>query len=71
MDDFAGFDFDGGEPLSRLLARAGSWRPPQGCVLAVGHAGWITAWAWPAAEPPTPSNWPRPLRYATSLSGDF
>ena len=71
MRDFSGFGFDGGEPLSNLLVRARNWRPPQGCLLAVGHAGWITAWAWRAAQAPTPSSWPKPLRYAASLAGDF
>jgi len=68
MGDFCGFDFEDGEPLSRLMARAGSWAPPPGCVLAVGHAGWISAWAWRADEVPTPSTWPKPLAYAASLS---
>lgn len=72
MADFAGFDFDGGESMARLLARAQGWRPPSpGCALAVGHAGWITAWAWRSDALPTPGSWPPPPRYATSRSGDF
>lgn len=60
MQDFTGFDFDGGETLRALLARARSWQPP--CALAVGHAGWITARCWQGAEP-SPAMWPPPLRY--------
>lgn len=60
MADFGGFDFDGGESLRQLLARAAAWQPP--CALAVGHAGWITAWYWRGTEP-TPASWPRPLPY--------
>lgn len=68
MDDFCGFEFDGGESLNALLARAAAWQPP--CALAVGHGGWINAWRW-RGGPPTPASWPRPLAYAGSLSGDF
>jgi alpha-ribazole phosphatase len=60
MADFGGFDFDGGESLRQLLARAAAWQPP--CALAVGHAGWITAWRWRGTEP-TPASWPPPIRY--------
>lgn len=60
MADFGDFDFDGGESLRQLLARAAAWQPP--CPLAVGHAGWITAWRWRGAEP-TPATWPPPIRY--------
>ena len=66
MDDFCGFDFDGGEPLAALLARAAAWQPP--CALAVGHGGWITAWRWARRSPgvqPTPATWPAPVGYAT------
>ncbi|CAM3756563.1 histidine phosphatase family protein [Roseateles saccharophilus] len=65
MQDFCGFDFDGGESLAALLRRASSWQPP--CALAVGHAGWITAWQWAAQRPgqlPTAATWPAPLGYA-------
>lgn len=68
MADFCGFDFDGGETLAALLARAAAWRPP--CALAVGHGGWINAWRW-RGEPPTPAHWSAPLAYAASLSGDL
>ena len=27
MNDFTGFDFEGGEPLSALMARASAWQP--------------------------------------------
>ncbi len=66
MNDFSGFDFEGGEPLGQLLARASAWAPPPGCALAVGHAGWIQARRWRDAEPralPTPRAWGRPLGY--------
>jgi alpha-ribazole phosphatase len=64
MDDFRGFDFGGGEPLDRLLARAAAWQPP--CALAVGHGGWINARLW-RDGPPTPATWPPPPRYATAV----
>lgn len=67
MADFCGFDFDGGEPLNALLARAAAWRAP--CALAVGHGGWINARQW-RGGPPEPATWPKPLAYATCLSAD-
>ncbi|KQV49379.1 hypothetical protein ASC95_17405 [Pelomonas sp. Root1217] len=66
--DFCGFEFDGGESLNALLLRAAAWQPP--CALAVGHGGWINAWAW-RGDPPTPAGWPKALAYAASRSGDF
>jgi len=68
MADFSGFDFDGGESLNTLLARAAAWQPP--CALAVGHGGWINARCW-RGEQPTPANWPPPLRYAAGVCRDF
>lgn len=68
MDDFCGFDFDGGESLHALLARARAWQAP--CALVVGHGGWITARRW-QGEPPTPANWPKPPPYAACLPGDL
>ncbi|MDR7267626.1 alpha-ribazole phosphatase [Pelomonas saccharophila] len=68
MDDFCGFDFEGGESLNALFARAAAWQPP--CALVVGHGGWITARRW-RGEAPTPASWPKPLAYAGSLSGDL
>lgn len=65
MCDFRGFDFDGGESLVALLARAQAWQPP--CALAVGHAGWITAWQWRGADP-APATWPQPLRYGQAAT---
>lgn len=65
MTDFVGFDFDGGESLRQLLARAAAWQPP--CALAVGHAGWISAWSWRGAEP-TPATWPQSLPYGGSVT---
>ena len=61
MADFCGFDFGGAESLRLLLARAAAWQPP--CALAVGHAGWITAWRWRGADP-TPATWPAPVPYS-------
>ncbi|MCE4555142.1 histidine phosphatase family protein [Roseateles cellulosilyticus] len=66
MADFCGFDFDGGESLEALLARAAAWQPP--CALAVGHGGWITARHW-RGEAPTPSLWPKPPRYSEPTQG--
>lgn len=60
MADFVGFDFDGGESLRALLARAAAWQPP--CALAVGHGGWITARGW-SGDAPTPATWPQPVAY--------
>jgi alpha-ribazole phosphatase len=68
MADFRSFDFDGGESLNTLLARAAAWRPP--CALAVGHGGWINARCW-RGEPPTAASWPPPPRYAVSVCCDF
>jgi len=65
MADFCGFDFDGGEPLNALLARAAAWQPP--CALAVGHGGWINARHWQGGQP-TPANWPRPPGYGRVTS---
>jgi alpha-ribazole phosphatase len=65
MAGFCSFDFDGGESLTALLARAAAWRPP--CALVVGHAGWINARLWQGA-PPTPASWPKPLAYGRSTS---
>ncbi|MFG6461015.1 histidine phosphatase family protein [Roseateles sp. DXS20W] len=61
MADFCGFDFDGGESLTALLARAAAWQPP--CALAVGHGGWITARHWRGGAAPTASSWPPPPGY--------
>ena len=66
MRDFCGFDFDGGEPLGALIARAAAWEPP--CALAVGHAGWIAARAWAEPHVPTPDRWPAPLAYGARLT---
>lgn len=66
MQDFCGFDFDGGEPLNALLARTAAWQPP--CALAVGHGGWITARSWPAGVVPTPADWPQPVAYGRPTS---
>ena len=65
MSDFCGFDFDGGESLAALLARAAVWRPP--CALAVGHGGWINARHWTGTAP-TPASWPPPPRYGRPTS---
>lgn len=65
MADFNGFDFDGGESLRQLLARAAAWQP--GCALVVGHGGWITARLWRSGEP-TPALWPKPLAYSHSTT---
>lgn len=67
MADFCGFDFNGGESLHALLARAAAWQPP--CALVVGHGGWINARRW-CGDEPTPATWPRPLGYAACLSLD-
>ena len=64
MNDFTGFDFEGGESLSALMARASAWQPS--CALAVGHGGWITARGWITPETPTPATWPAPLGYGKS-----
>jgi alpha-ribazole phosphatase len=61
MNDFCGFDFDGGESLAALQTRAAAWTPR--CALAVGHGGWITARHWQAGAVPTPSSWPSPPGY--------
>jgi alpha-ribazole phosphatase len=66
MADFAGFDFDGGESVSQLLARAQRWQPP--CALAVGHGGWINARAWRGPATPTPASWPAPLPYGVAVT---
>lgn len=69
MADFTGFDFDGGERLSDLLARAGAWQPP--CALAVGHGGWITARRWAVqqkGQAPSPGTWPAPPGYGRATS---
>lgn len=69
MNDFTGFDFDGGEPLADLLARAAAWQPP--CALAVGHGGWITARLWVAqqkGQAPLPGTWPAPPGYGRATS---
>jgi alpha-ribazole phosphatase len=66
MVDFGGFDFDGGETLSCLIARAAAWQPP--CALAVGHGGWMLARRWPPGEPATPATWPAPPRYGQAIS---
>jgi alpha-ribazole phosphatase len=65
MVDFRGFDFDGGEPLNALLARAAAWQPS--CALAVGHGGWINARHWQGGQP-TPADWPRPPGYGRATS---
>ncbi|MGM9480529.1 histidine phosphatase family protein [Roseateles sp. NT4] len=65
MRDFRSFDFDGGESLNALLARAAGWQPP--CALAVGHGGWINARHWQGGLP-TPSTWPRPPAYGRPTS---
>jgi alpha-ribazole phosphatase len=65
MADFRGFDFDGGESLNSLLARAAAWQPA--CALAVGHGGWINARCW-RGEPPTPAKWPAPPAYGRATS---
>ncbi len=67
MADFCGFDFDGGETLAGLRARAAAWQPP--CMLAVGHGGWITARAWAGPDAPTPATWPASLPYGACLQG--
>ena len=66
MADFCGFDFDGGESLTALLARAAAWQPP--CALAVGHGGWINARLWRGGAP-TPSDWPKPPCYCQPIQG--
>jgi alpha-ribazole phosphatase len=68
MADFCGFDFDGGESLNALLARAAAWQAS--CALVVGHGGWISARRW-RGDAPTPATWPRPLNYAGCLPGDL
>lgn len=65
MADFCGFDFDGGEPLTALLARASAWQPP--CALAVGHGGWINARLWRGGAP-TAATWPMPVAYGRATS---
>ena len=69
MADFCGFDFDGGESVAALLARAAGWQPA--CALAVGHAGWITARSWAGPAAPTPATWPPPPRYGAFISEPF
>ena len=69
MADFDGFDFDGGESLRQLLARAATWQPP--CALAVGHGGWITARLWSTQQKgqvPVPHTWPAAPRYGSLTS---
>lgn len=67
MTDFSGFDFDTGESLGRLLARAEIWQPP--CALAVGHGGWITARLWRhQGQLPTPGSWPAAVAYGRPTS---
>ncbi len=68
MAGFCGFDFDGGESLTALLARAAAWQPP--CALAVGHGGWINARAWAGPETPTPATWPASLPYGACHQGE-
>jgi alpha-ribazole phosphatase len=65
MADFCGFDFDGGESLYALLARAASWQPC--CSLVVGHGGWINARRWQGAAP-SAATWPAPPRYGQPTS---
>lgn len=69
MADFVGFAFDGGESLNDLMLRVACWQPP--CALAVGHAGWITAWRWSQqrkGQAPSADAWPAPLGYGRSTS---
>lgn len=66
MANFCGFDFDGGESVAALLARAAAWQPS--CVLAVGHGGWITARSWAGRAAPTPETWPLPPGYGRPIS---
>ena len=69
MADFVGFAFEGGESLHGLMQRAARWQPP--CALAVGHAGWITAWLWSRqknGQAPSADAWPAPLGYGRSTS---
>ncbi|MCY4755979.1 histidine phosphatase family protein [Pelomonas aquatica] len=65
MADFCGFDFDGGEPLARLLDRAAAWQPC--CALVVGHGGWINARQWRGGVP-APASWPPPPAYGRPTS---
>lgn len=66
MNDFCGFDFDGGESLTALLVRTAAWSPR--CALVVGHGGWITARHWRGGAAPTPSSWPPPPGYSRPTS---
>jgi alpha-ribazole phosphatase len=66
-DDFAYFDFEGGETLDALLVRAKAWAPPAGFSLVVGHGGWMSARAWATNMLLSPSTWPNPPAYGQPL----
>jgi alpha-ribazole phosphatase len=69
MTDFCGFDFETGESLNALLARAASWQPL--CALVVGHAGWINARRWSQqckSQSPAPHTWPAAGAYGRPTS---
>jgi alpha-ribazole phosphatase len=74
LQDFAGFDFEGGEPLHRLLDRAGAWAPPPGCALAVSHGGWMLARRWRQTQterPPQAADWPAAPGYGEAWPLDY
>lgn len=63
--DFVAHAPGGGESLALLLARAGNWRPQDGC-LVVSHGGWMLARRWVAEQGqvlPEAEKWPTPPAY--------
>ena len=66
--DFLNHRPGGGESLSQVLRRAGTWRPPAPGVSVVGHAGWMLARRWwqthGEGSPPTQAaQWPPAPRH--------
>ncbi len=69
-DDFARHAPGGGESVRALLARCADCLADAGPVLAVGHAGWISAARWlaeQAAAPPTADRWPAAIGYGRAV----
>ncbi|MCK6426912.1 MAG: histidine phosphatase family protein [Burkholderiaceae bacterium] len=65
--DFLGHAPGGGESLAALRLRQANWlaeRDGATVRLVVGHAGWINALRTRHHPTLTPTDWPRPLRYA-------
>ena len=74
--DFAAYRAGGGESVSALLERCGTFIA-EGCGAGdrcvVGHAGWISAARWRKAgggEAPQPATWPAALAYGRKVTLD-